>query len=312
MKNKILLALLLCFAMILTGCSNKDKIKTKIKIDEGRGAKDFVVYSPYNSLNPFGKYLEERGVKREFKKDNAEEIRYLNVNGTSLELSYQSSTIDWTRYCDSDCYTLSENENIKIKYYYDADIVFSFQAVNGASLKSIFPDSGFSFDTEEQCKAYSENIARIVDFDLSKLACTVTTRIADNDNKYINYDGYYIPGDDEELLERTFTWKKEYNDEFSMDAFIVSFAYDSDKNARVTDVIFPPYAEKIFDISSDEIKELVLSKYSVYAEIINEPIYCVVCNKLCIAVGVGYGDGTRNEISAAADVYVFPSDVTFP
>ncbi|MBQ1259333.1 MAG: hypothetical protein IIX97_04420, partial [Clostridia bacterium] len=59
-------------------------------------------------------------------------------------------------------------------------------------------------------------------------------------------------------------------------------------------------------------KELVLSKYSVYAEIINEPIYCVVCNKLCIAVGVGYGDGTRNEISAAAHVFVFPSDVTFP
>ena len=225
MNKKFLLILLLCCSIILTGCSRKSTIDVNIKVNSYANAKEFAVYNQYNSNNALYKYYQQYNESKEqTQNENAEAVRNIRINDKSFEFNYAEMKWLFPHY-KADAYTLNSDENIKVYYYKDTDIVRLFLATEDASLETLFPNTNYSFDSEEGLKAYCESVADLCGVDISDLTYKVRTRVLKNNDR-VWIDGYDVVSSNEVVRERVISWEKEYENEYSISAITFTFDYD--------------------------------------------------------------------------------------
>jgi hypothetical protein len=339
MKKLLSIIMTSLFILNLSSCEVKEN---PLVIEGYADAENFTICSAhYTPDHPFNKYLfSDRITEKYYQKEDIDPKRKITLDKKTYTLIYKESA--HYDFYDADIY-YSEDESFSVTYYSGTTTIVSIRSVYLEKLEkseklekteSPFPlEALFSieakFATEEDYINYSRQLAEILGVDISDSYTQGYTYTG-----YPLYDGKgFLTTDqlhgkefltDDQLngmkaKQRGMDWVKPYKNglichtgKFSIRCKYISTDSGEDKPI-LTSISFPvPLPEDAFQISEEEIKELIKSVHGEdFPFEIVEYRYKVVCTNL-LSLHVAYSciNAFGNPVTLGA--YIFPEDTVIP
>ncbi len=354
--KKILAGVVCLIVLLMTSCLDRNSVstinpvltskkeqtgemidgeKTPISVDSHAGETEFFVtgrfYSTqsnksriYDTMHPYYVFMRNDAVSPVWYLDaNAEQVRTLELKGTSIELEYKRTVI--TENYIGDEYVSSEEGNIHVRYYAGtdilADIISYDENVGGYLAKYASMDEWLSVkadvSSEKAMFEYSKEIADKLLINLdglvpsSRVGYSSDTVFRDElfgfaDSRYEGTDGYRVS-------RRHVVWSKVYDNGISIPVFKISYALTDGLEGVFRIMYMPQFPENVFEISDEEILESVEKPVVGSYSVIRKEYEIVASNVLCLNV---YMIHTASEIESEGEAWikvkVFPKNAKFP
>ena len=111
----------------------------------------------------------------------------------------------YTEFLSRDAY--KSDDGVTFDFYVDTDIICGITSMENI-LDGYFPFEGYDLETESGFLAYSKNVAKLLNYDLSDLTYSCST-MTELDGEVKSYSEFYIPKEGETVTSRHFIAKKQ-------------------------------------------------------------------------------------------------------